>query len=194
MRPPTFVYGTLCSPQVMQVLLNRPIIPPSIRMIPATLYGHARYPVQGYHFPGTIATPDHLTNCVSGLLVQGLTELEEQLLDYFEGDEYEKVMVDVVVEDVEELRRLDGGGGDNDDDHDDPKDNTQRSTTTPSPTVPAQVYLWKNPIEGELDLLLKGQSWEYAKFEKDHLEEYLETTVKPCRLEMERLGMTTTTT
>jgi hypothetical protein len=39
----------------------------------------------------------------------------------------------------------------------------------------------------KLDL---DRPWSLDTFQQEHLETYLETTVRPCRLEMERLGMT----
>jgi hypothetical protein len=91
-----FVYGTLCSPQVIQVLLGRSIT----SFIPATLKGHARYPVRGFVFPGTIATPNQPLNHVDGFLLEGLSPLECKLFDWFEGPEYERVVVSVERQDT----------------------------------------------------------------------------------------------
>lgn len=82
------------------------------------------------------------------------------MLDWFEGDEYERRIVQVEREDDTSI-------------------------------VPAEVYIWKEHLIGELEL---DREWSLEVFTKDHLESYLATTVRPCREEMERLGMTTTTT
>lgn len=152
MKPPTFVYGTLCSPQVVQVLLGRSIH----SYIPAKLYGHARYPVQKFVFPGTIATPSEPQNVVDGFLLEGLTLQDDTLFDWFEGSEYEKVLVSVQRMDTQEY-------------------------------VPAKVYLWKQELVSHLEV---DRTWDYAQFERTHLDWYLENTVTPCRQETERLGMT----
>ena len=160
MKPPIFVYGTLCSPQVLQVLLDRSLPPLS----PARLIGHARYPVRNCLYPGTVPTPQHPQNYVDGYLLQGLTSQEHKLLDWFEGDEYERVVVPVLVHDHpdQELDEL-------------------------SSTIPAEVYIWKNQL---LDKLVLDQPWCLETFQNEHLELYIQTTVLPCRLEMEQLGMT----
>ena len=151
--PPMFVYGTLCSPQVVQVLLGRSIMP---TFLPARLNGYARYPVRGFVFPGTIATPSKPMSHVDGFLLEGLSTLECKLFDWFEGHEYERVMVSVERQDTKEL-------------------------------VQAQVYLWKRELIDELEL---EKIWDFSEFERTKLEWYLENTVRPCRHETERLGMT----
>jgi gamma-glutamylcyclotransferase (GGCT)/AIG2-like uncharacterized protein YtfP len=155
MKAPIFVYGTLCSPQVVQILLGRSILP---SFIPAKLTGHSRYPVRGFDFPGTIATPHQPLNSVDGflLLSEGLSPRDYKLFDYFEGREYERVMVSVERQDTKE-------------------------------NVQAHVYLWKTDLIHELEL---EKAWDYTDFEQTKLQSYLETTVRPCRHEMERLGMT----
>lgn len=48
-----------------------------------------------------------------------------------------------------------------------------------------QTYVWSNPIS-ELDL---GNAWDYQQFRTENLEWYLTTTVRPCREEMDELGI-----
>ncbi len=157
MKPPIFVYGTLCSPQVLQVLLGRTTTVP---LLPARLWGHARYPVQNVRYPGTIPTPHQPENHVDGFLLEVLTLTEGQLLDWFEGDEYDRVMVQVEVLN--------------------PDANTTRT---------AEVYLWKEHLMERLEM---NRRWCLQTFQQEHLELYLETTVRPCRVEMEQRGMTST--
>ena len=144
-----FVYGTLMSPQVLRVLLGR--IPSSLS--PALLSGYQRHSVRGQVFPGMIPSNnvvnDHKTQ---GILLQGLSEKEVRVLDYFEGDEYSRRDVTVSCQ---------------------------------GQSYNAQTYVWSNPLS-ELNL---DQEWDYAHFCENHLECYLETTVRLCRLEMNDLGM-----
>ena len=93
---------------------------------------------------------------VDGFLLEGLSTLECKLFDWFEGHEYERVMVSVERQDTKEI-------------------------------VQAQVYLWKRELIDELEL---EKIWDFSEFERTKLEWYLENTVRPCRHETERLGMT----
>jgi gamma-glutamylcyclotransferase (GGCT)/AIG2-like uncharacterized protein YtfP len=154
MRAPIiFVYGTLGSPQVVQILLGRAL---TSSLPAARLLGYTRYPVRNFVFPGTIPTPDQPSSAVDGYLLEDLTPLERKLLDWFEGDEYDRRLVQVEREDTATL-------------------------------VPAEVYIWKQHLIGELE---QGRDWSYELFLKDHMESYLDNTVRPCREEMEQLGMT----
>ena len=155
MKAPIFIYGTLCSPQVVEVLLGRSI--PAIHMPRARLQGYARCPVRNCVFPGTIPTPDQPNNHVDGFLLENLSSVECELLDYFEGDEYDKRIVQV------------------------------RRDDNPETTVPAELYVWKSHLIEELE---RDRQWTYEMFCKNHLDWYLENTVRPCRKEMEQLGMT----
>jgi len=182
---PIFVYGTLCSPQVVQVLLGRSFT----SFLPARLYGHLRFPVHGCVYPGMIPIgslpSQHLQqqqlslpekeHFVDGFLLEGLSPIDIQILDWFEGTEYERVTVTVkkrrhVKEDVKDREE---------DDKDDKGE------------IPAEVYLWDI---NNIDRLELDRPWDYIEFEQNQLKDYLETTVYPCRWETERLGMTTSTT
>ncbi|KAL3921207.1 MAG: hypothetical protein SGILL_002866 [Bacillariaceae sp.] len=167
---PTFVYGTLMSPQVVSTLLGRNLRDEEEKAIlPARLYGHARHCVKDHVFPATI--PSNKDDYVSGLLLPPtLSPTEISLLDYFEGDEYNRVTLPVQV-------------AENSD-----KECDALSTTATTPaTVDAQVYLWREDLVSQLDF----QPWSHGDFASKHLEWYLQHTVRPCREEMERLGMTT---
>lgn len=50
------------------------------------------------------------------------------------------------------------------------------------------TYIWKPEL---MDMLLLDQEWSLEKFCTENLEWYLKNTVRPCREEMESLGMTT---
>ena len=84
-----FVYGTLMSPPVVRVLLQR-----EVPMIPAQLEGYIRHPVLNQVYPGMIRS-SKMTSFVRGCILPNLSPLEMKLLDYFEGDEYDRATVQV---------------------------------------------------------------------------------------------------
>mmetsp|Transcript_5342 Transcript_5342/g.7698 ORF Transcript_5342/g.7698 Transcript_5342/m.7698 type:complete len:158 (+) Transcript_5342:51-524(+) len=53
--------------------------------------------------------------------------------------------------------------------------------------VEAEAYIWKNNY---VSSVLVEEEWSYENFCQNHLEWYLQSTVRPCRQEMERLGLT----
>ena len=141
-----FVYGTLMSPQVLRILIDR--LPEMID--PATVQGYRRYPVKGQSYPGMI--PGSTEDCVTGILLHELTELELQILDWFEGDEYTRRNVQVQC----------------------------------GPTIlTTQTYTWSNPIS-DLDTPM---DWSYETFRDTLLENCLIQTVKPCRIQWNKLNI-----
>lgn len=149
-----FVYGTLMSPQVLKVLLGR--VPPL--MEPAILKGRfRRHPVLEQVYPGLIVPyNDEGSSGISttrGMLLQEIKPHELQVLDWFEGDDYEKHTVEV--------------------------------QTLSDVSCQAQVYLWCRP-RGELDL---QSEWNFSDFEERYLEWYLTNVVRPCREELDILGI-----
>ena len=142
-----FVYGTLMSPQVVRILLGRTVVPS-----PAILSGYQRYPVVDQAFPGMIPNNSGMTE---GMILEELSAIDVQVLDWFEGDEY-----------------------------------VRRSVTCVQNGVDRQVdtYVWSNPVS-QLEL---EQEWDYQRFCENKLEWYLSTTVRPCRMEMDELGIGTT--
>ena len=141
-----FVYGTLMAPQVLKVLLSR--VPDML--VPAVLPNYRRHPVKDHVFPGII--PCSRGSATKGLLLQGLSENELKILDWFEGDEYVrrevKVMCDLIPHET-------------------------------------QCYIWSNPVT-DLD---HGREWDYDDFLETKLDWYLKSTVRPCRLQLDQLGM-----
>jgi gamma-glutamylcyclotransferase (GGCT)/AIG2-like uncharacterized protein YtfP len=141
-----FVYGTLMAPQVLKVLLSR--VPDML--VPAVLPNYRRHPVKDNVFPGII--PCSRGSATKGLLLQGLSENELKILDWFEGDEYVrrevKVMCDLIPHET-------------------------------------QCYIWSNPVT-DLD---HGREWDYDDFLETKLDWYLKSTVRPCRLQLDQLGM-----
>jgi len=157
-----FCYGTLMAPEVIQTLIGRVPLSQS-----AHLCGSAfrRHPVRNHMFPGLItvrstdnSTANTTTERVQGVLYRDLSVNEMQRLDWFEGDEYDKIPCTVELVD----------------DDDDERNNEQVST---------QVYLWANPIT-ELDLT---RPWSYERFREKNLATYLERTVLPCRQQLDQI-------
>jgi hypothetical protein len=54
-----------------------------------------------------------------------------------------------------------------------------------TPQTPVQTYIWNNALE-ELDL---EQEWDYQQFCLTTLKWYLANTVRPCRGQMDKLGI-----
>jgi len=154
-----FVYGTLMAPAVTQTLLRR--LPAHA---PAILTGFARHPVRSEVFPGLV----HGTapaDSVTGMLYKELTVREFQVLDWYEdlaSGDYDRIAV-VTAAGVS-LR-------------DDPEQQQQ---------LPAQVYVWNTPNEQAMHM---DRDWCFARFERDSLQEFLEQTVRPCRNELDQLGL-----
>mmetsp|Transcript_49270 Transcript_49270/g.73480 ORF Transcript_49270/g.73480 Transcript_49270/m.73480 type:complete len:167 (+) Transcript_49270:74-574(+) len=88
-----FVYGTLCSPKVLEALIDR--VPPE--MMAAELKGYRRHPVVEQVFPGMIPAKTDGMALVNGVLLQDLSNKEMDVLDWFEGKEYERQPVEVYV-------------------------------------------------------------------------------------------------
>ena len=86
-----FCYGTLQSPLVMKAVTGQ-----AFSGKEAILHNWARFRVRGSEYPGIIPQQDSV---VSGKLYWGLDEKAMEKLDAFEGDKYERVMVQVAMTD-----------------------------------------------------------------------------------------------
>jgi len=166
------------SPDVLRTLLGR--VP---TMVPkATLPHHSRHPVRGRVYPGVIPTlestamrsvaPTTAKTSVQGILLLGVTPLEMTYLDYFEdeGVGYTRSNVQVVVP-----RRVHRDGQPKDENMNDDIDHPEERI------IQSHAYIWAQGAS-KLDL---SCDWDYKTFLAEHLEWYLETTVKPVRIEME---------
>jgi gamma-glutamylcyclotransferase (GGCT)/AIG2-like uncharacterized protein YtfP len=85
-----FVYGSLLSPEVLQLVVGR--VPDSEA---AVLEGYACYYVEGATFPGIIAEKSAAT---CGRVLKDLTEAELTALDRYEDSFYQRLAVTVVVD------------------------------------------------------------------------------------------------
>ena len=181
-----FVYGTLMSPDVLQVLLGR--IP---NLIPnAILPNHSRHPVIGRVYPGVIptstprpssssassssslgASTSSSSDTVKGLLIVDITPLEMKILDWFESDDYTRSIVQVLVQ------QSDG-------DIDCPTPNNHGGNENSSEQlllIETSTYLWSLGTES----LDTSCDWDYSAFLRNHLGWFLEHTVEPCRRRIE---------
>jgi len=90
-----FTYGSLMWPDIMAQVCGREVA--ALQQTKAWLNGHMRHPVLGQDYPGLIAQSG--APALQGVLYRGVTPQELQRLDAFEGEEYERVSVEVVLED-----------------------------------------------------------------------------------------------
>lgn len=86
-----FCYGTLQSPLVMKAVTGR-----AYEGKEATLHNWARYRVRGSEYPGITKQADAM---VTGKLYWDLDEEAVGKLDNFEGEKYERVLVQVTMAD-----------------------------------------------------------------------------------------------
>ena len=157
-----FVYGTLMSPRVLSVLIGR--VPSLVQ--PAFVEAHRRHPVVDHIFPGTIPSSSSSSR-VEGILLQELKPSEMQVLDWFEGEEYTRQPTQV---------QIPNNNNNNNNDADE--------TTTTTMAVECLTYLWSNPLS-QLDTTTE---WSFANFQQKE-DWYLTHTVRPCRRELDRLGI-----
>uniref|UniRef100_A0A7S1UF06 Putative gamma-glutamylcyclotransferase n=1 Tax=Phaeomonas parva TaxID=124430 RepID=A0A7S1UF06_9STRA len=85
-----FVYGSLMSHEVQQVLLRR--IPPQL---PAVAHGFHRFQIKDRCYPAVTALAE---GSVQGRLLCGLTEKETKLFDLFEEEDYSRQVIQVATE------------------------------------------------------------------------------------------------
>lgn len=132
------------------------------KIIAARLKGFARHPVDGAVYPAMIPSSLSPTSSaeVHGLLLPGFSSSEMAFLDYFESDTYIRKI-------VQAFRSSSPQGEDE--------------------PIEAQTYIWREDLVSQLNL---SKEWSYENFCDSHLESYLSETVRPCRTEIERLGMT----
>lgn len=100
MTLPLFVYGTLRDPELLAAVLGRTLPPQAVHAARAPGFRAVRYP--GRIYPALLPAPGA---AASGLLLLGLTPFEFDLRDAFEGDEYRRAPIAVMLE--EELHEAD---------------------------------------------------------------------------------------
>lgn len=82
-----FAYGTLMWPEVLESVIGR-----HLDGVRATLGGYQRRRIIGEHYPAIIPASGEV---VDGILYENLTEADFLHLDLFEGEEYDRVTVQI---------------------------------------------------------------------------------------------------
>jgi len=93
MDRPLFVYGTLSDPQLMAAAVGRRIEPRNVLGAVAPGFRAVFYPQRSY--PALVRAPG---GRAEGLLILGLSPFERDVLDVFEGPEYRRGIVPVLVD------------------------------------------------------------------------------------------------
>lgn len=188
-----FVYGTLMSPDVLRELLGRiPCMRPN-----AVLSNHIRHPVLGRVYPGVVPAPPPppaggppdddagggrmrtttINNSVEGILLLGITPLEMRYLDWFEEEGVDYIRMNVQVTVLPLLRSFNESNGQPNENNNDGK-----NCSDGVEIIDTNAYIWSlgsSKLDSSCD-------WDYGMFLRKHLDWYLETTVKPCRIAMEK--------
>ena len=95
-----FVYGTLRDPDLLVAVLGRPLRADETHAAVAPGYRATYYP--GRVYPALVRSPG---GSAEGLVLVGLTPFELELLDRFEGGEYHRSVIPVMI--GEELHEAD---------------------------------------------------------------------------------------
>ncbi|THV07394.1 hypothetical protein K435DRAFT_710241 [Dendrothele bispora CBS 962.96] len=98
-----FFYGTLMHPKILLTVIDNN--GSHLRLTPAVLLNYTRHKVKNQVYPGIVPYKrgrelfirelEQEERSVRGMLVTGLTEEDIECLDQFEGDEYERITVDL---------------------------------------------------------------------------------------------------
>ena len=83
-----FVYGTLSFDEVLSALLGR-----KARGTPSKISGFKRIYIKNKRYPGLVKSAG--TDLVEGMLHNDITDSEFKLLDTFEDDFYQRIMVKI---------------------------------------------------------------------------------------------------
>jgi hypothetical protein len=89
---PLFVYGTLRDPDVLRLVIGHPVAAASA--VPAAAPGHRVVCFPGRTYPAIRREPGATA---LGLALHGLSATDLRLLDLFEGDEYVRGEVEIIV-------------------------------------------------------------------------------------------------
>ncbi len=90
---PLFVYGTLRDRDLLAPVLGRALNP--LQLLPAVAPGFQAVNYPGRVYPALIRAPGA---AAEGLLLLDLTAFERDLLDAFEGEEYRRASIPVIVD------------------------------------------------------------------------------------------------
>lgn len=90
---PLFAYGTLRDPDILRAVLGRPLVSHALHPARAPGFHAVHYP--GRVYPALVRVPGATAE---GLVITDLTPFERDLLDAFEGAEYLRQPIAVMIE------------------------------------------------------------------------------------------------
>lgn len=93
MDRPLFVYGTLRDPELLAAVLGRRVDPRAVAAAEAPGFRTVHYP--GRTYPALIRSAGE---AAQGQILLGLSRLERRVLDAYEGEEYRRGLIPVLVE------------------------------------------------------------------------------------------------
>ena len=102
MKLPLFIYGTLRHAAVRDAVFERQTALDDFVFQPAYLPCHAVYHVDGTAYPMIIAEQE---TAAIGLCWHGLTDDDLAVLDRFEGENYQRVPIDIVLSEINQRVR-----------------------------------------------------------------------------------------
>ncbi|KAI9716172.1 MAG: hypothetical protein M1828_000455 [Chrysothrix sp. TS-e1954] len=189
-----FFYGTLMSVSVLARVTSRPqssirssksprsSSPPAsqssnitpdtshttLTVRPAILPGHIRHRVKAADYPAVVPDNDGKGDGVRGTMVTGLTKKDLFRLDIFEGDEYERMDVEVMLlpEEYDSMSKSTGERTSATS-----KDPPPSTSTIPSEAKPTelekrrtQTYVWISDFSD-----LEDREWDYNEFVREKM-------------------------
>ncbi|RHZ83240.1 hypothetical protein Glove_99g151 [Diversispora epigaea] len=134
-----FFYGTLMCREILLHVLESNNNNKNITGIPAVLKGYKRRKVHGEPYPAIIKEENSETH---GIVVKGLTPEDMLRLDFFEGDQYAKIEVQVFITNKKDYK------DDNDYKH--------------GNIILAQTYVWIDSVK-----FLEDREWDHKDFEEN---------------------------
>lgn len=156
-----FVYGTLMAPEVVNILLDRVPYNQKCRLIQmATTPStvYRRHPVRSQVFPGMILANNNTTTTTTSESIPGILYRGLTVTEMKRLDYFESTEYEK-------------------------KPCTVVVTEKDNQVEQAVTYIWTNP---QSELVLE-QEWSYEYFRDNHLQDYLNNTVIPCKMEMDRM-------
>jgi len=153
-----FFYGTLMAPEVLYRVCYgthkfsadnkfKADLAAALKIKPAILHNYCRHKVQQADYPGIIAENGHT---VRGTYVTGLTEHDIMMLDMFEGSEYRRREVKVMLLKLNEKREL-----------------------VESEGVETETYVFTAGRHR-----LEDEEWDYDEFRKEKLHRWVDQSVE----------------
>jgi hypothetical protein len=154
-----FFYGTLMSAAVLRRVIFGQKLPDSttVRVLPASrpalLQDYQRHRVRGADYPAIIPQKGA---CVRGTVVTGLTEGDWWRLDTFEGEDYRRDVVKVLV------KKQDSADQESKEQNWETID--EKDLETQGEEILVQTYVWKTG-----DSFLEPREWDFEEFVREKL-------------------------